>query len=94
MSSHGLPLYIDVLAHRQLGAAIGYATLHSKAHVVNQKHHMAQMAGQASVEFYVSLALKNQGEREKEKKGKVGEVREEVFVIRTFRDGLGVFVSK
>ena len=104
MPSHGLPLYIDVLAHRQLAAAIGYAplhaTLHSKAHVervldvVNRKHRMAQMAGRASVEFYVGLALKNRGEREKEKKGKVGEVREEAFVIRTFRNGLGVFVSK
>lgn len=96
--------YADVLAHRQLAAAIGYtplhATLHSKTHVervldvVNRKHRMAQMAGRASVEFYVGLALKNRGEREKEKKGTVGEVREEAFVIRTFRNGLGVFVSK
>ncbi|KIK00978.1 hypothetical protein K443DRAFT_678766 [Laccaria amethystina LaAM-08-1] len=96
--------YADVLAHRQLAAAIGYAplhaTLHSKAHVervldiVNRKHRMAQMAGRASVEFYVGLALKNRGEREKGKKGKAGEVREEAFVIRTFRNGLGVFVSK
>ena len=102
--THSLLSHIDVLAHRQLAAAIGYAplhaTLHSKAHVervldvVNRKHRMAQMAGRASVEFYVGLALKNRGEREKEKKGKVGEVREEAFVIRTFRNGLGVFVSK
>lgn len=49
---------------------------------------MAQMAGRASVEFYVGLALKNRNEREK------GHVREEAFVIRTFRNGLGVFVSK
>ena len=34
------------------------------------------------------------GREEKEKKGKVGEVREEAFAIRTFRNGLGVFVSK
>ena len=52
---------------------------------------MAQMAGRASVEFYVGLALKGREERE----GKAGgEVREEAFVIRTFRNGLGVFVSK
>ncbi|KAH7908909.1 hypothetical protein BJ138DRAFT_1156546 [Hygrophoropsis aurantiaca] len=88
--------YADVLAHRQLAAAIGYTplhpTLHAKANVerimdtVNRRHRMAQMAGRASVEFYVGLALKGRGEK--------GEVREEAFVIRTFRNGLGVFVSK
>lgn len=87
---------VDVLAHRQLSAAIGYttlhATLHSKPHVervlevVNRRHRMAQMAGRASVEFYVGLALKARGQK--------GQVREEAFVIRTFRNGLGVFVSK
>ncbi|KAJ6519275.1 hypothetical protein C8R45DRAFT_16821, partial [Mycena sanguinolenta] len=90
--------YADVLAHRQLSAAIGYsslhASLHSKPHVerilevVNRRHRMAQMAGRASVEYYVGLALKGRGERE----GR--QVTEEAFVIRTFRNGLGVFVSK
>lgn len=47
---------------------------------------MAQMAGRASVEFYVGLALKGRGEK--------AQVQEEAFVIRTFRNGLGVFVSK
>lgn len=47
---------------------------------------MAQMAGRASVEFYVGLALKGKGEK--------SIVKEEAFVIRTFRNGLGVFVSK
>lgn len=55
--------------------------------VVNRRHRMAQMAGRASVEFYVGLALKGRNEREKE-------VTEDAFVIRTFRNGLGVFVSK
>jgi len=87
----------DVLAHRQLSAAIGYtplhASLHSKNHVervldvVNRRHRMAQMASRASVEFYVSLALKARSERTN------GKVHEEAFVIRTFRNGLGVFVS-
>ncbi|KAJ6627006.1 hypothetical protein B0H10DRAFT_2173887 [Mycena sp. CBHHK59/15] len=91
--------YADVLAHRQLAAAIGYsplhASLHSKPHVerilevVNRRHRMAQMAGRASVEYYVGLALKGRGEKEKG-----GRVTEEAFVIRTFRNGLGVFVSK
>jgi exosome complex exonuclease DIS3/RRP44 len=51
---------------------------------------MTQMAGRVSVEFYVGLALKGRDEREKGK----GKVIEEAFVIRTFRNGLGVFVSK
>ncbi|KAF8714246.1 hypothetical protein AX14_012862 [Amanita brunnescens Koide BX004] len=90
--------YADVLAHRQLAAAIGYAPLHASLHskqhvertldVVNRRHRMAQMAGRASVEFYVGLALKGRNERE------AGPVTEEAFVIRTFRNGVGVFVSK
>ena len=100
--SHGIPAdyqspirrYADVLAHRQLAAAINYTPLHpslqSKAHVdktlsvVNKRHRLAQMAGRASVEFYVGLALKSRNE---------GRSVEEAFVIRTFRNGLAVFVS-
>ncbi|GBE86825.1 Exosome complex exonuclease dis3 [Sparassis crispa] len=88
--------YADVLVHRQLASAIAYAplhaTLHSKSHVervldvVNRRHRMAQMAGRASVEFYVGLALKARGQN----KGNT----EEAFVIRTFKNGLAVFVSK
>ena len=86
----------DVLVHRQLAASIGYTTLHGSLHskthvervldVVNRRHRMAQMAGRASVEFYVGLALKARGEKQT--------VTEEAFVIRTFRKGLGIFVSK
>ena len=54
--------------------------------MVNRRHRMAQMAGRASVEFYVGLALKARSERET--------VLEDAFVIRTFRNGLGVFVSR
>ncbi|KAI0076851.1 RNB-domain-containing protein [Panus rudis PR-1116 ss-1] len=88
--------YADVLVHRQLSAAISYSplhpSLHSKSHVervldvVNKRHRMAQMASRASVEFYVGLALKARGEKQT--------VTEDAFVIRTFRNGLGVFVSK
>ncbi|KAJ9101817.1 hypothetical protein QFC21_003156 [Naganishia friedmannii] len=91
--------YADVLAHRQLAAAIGYTPLHpslqSKSHVertlsvVNRRHRLAQMAGRASVEFYVGLALKGRSI-------KAGEgapaATEDAFVIRTFRNGLAVFV--
>jgi exosome complex exonuclease DIS3/RRP44 len=101
---HGVPLtssqllesLLDVLVHRQLAAAISYnplhGSLHSKTHVerildvVNRRHRMAQMAGRASVEFYVGLALKARAEKSKP--------TEEAFVIRTFRNGLNVFVSK
>ncbi|KAL5510957.1 hypothetical protein ACEPAG_3676 [Sanghuangporus baumii] len=92
--------YADVLAHRQLAAAINYAPLHASLHSksvverilngVNHRHRMAQMAGRASVQFYVGLALKARGMQD----GREIEVREEAFVIRTFRNGLGVFVSK
>ncbi|EJF61412.1 RNB-domain-containing protein [Dichomitus squalens LYAD-421 SS1] len=88
--------YADVLAHRQLAAAIGYAplhaSLHSKSHVervleiVNKRHRMAQMASRASVEFYVGLALKARSSKET--------VIEDAYVIRAFRNGLGVFVSR
>jgi exosome complex exonuclease DIS3/RRP44 len=46
------------------------------------------MAGRASVEFYVGLALKGKGMTVEHGS------REEAFVIRTFRNGLAVFVSK
>lgn len=93
--------YADVLAHRQLAATIAHTplhpSLHSKAHVerimdvLNRRHRMAQMAGRASVEFYVGLALRERGEG-LAKAGNIGGVVEEAFVIRTFRNGLGVFV--
>jgi exosome complex exonuclease DIS3/RRP44 len=94
--------YADVLAHRQLAAAIGYTTLHpsllSKSHVeramtvVNRRHRLAQMAGRASVEFYVGLALKARGKRAGREDG--GVTREDAFVIRVFKNGLAVFVPK
>ena len=62
---------------------------------LNRRHRMAQMAGRASVEFYVGLALKSRTENlRKSTGGAAAEVREEAFVIRAFRNGLGVFVSK
>ncbi|KAI0791122.1 RNB-domain-containing protein [Abortiporus biennis] len=88
--------YADVLAHRQLSAAISYAplhpSLHSKSHitqvlqVVNQRHTSAQMASRGSVDFYVTLALKGRAQR--------GKVIEDAYVIRTYQNGLAVFVHK
>lgn len=49
---------------------------------------MAQMASRASVEFYVGLALQSRGANE------VVGVQEDAFIIRTFRNGVGVFIYK
>jgi exosome complex exonuclease DIS3/RRP44 len=48
------------------------------------------MAGRASVEFYVGLALKARGKRAGRDDG--GVTREDAFVIRVFKNGLAVFV--
>lgn len=84
--------YADLEAHRQLAAAIGYETLdislHSKPKLedvcknINVRHRNAQMAGRASIEYYVGQALK----------GRVAE--EEAFVMKVFSNGFVVFVPR
>ena len=96
--------YADLVAHRQLAAAIGYrdprdeaapggvpkveAGLHSLARLqevcqnLNQRHRNAQLAGRASVEYYVGQALK----------GRV--VEEQAYVMRVFSNGIVVFVPR
>ncbi|KAL8701037.1 MAG: hypothetical protein Q9224_000689 [Gallowayella concinna] len=84
--------YADLAAHRQLAAAIGYeqldVSLHSKAKLegvcknINIRHRNAQMAGRASIEYYVGQALK----------GRVME--EEGFVMKVFSNGFVVFVPR
>jgi exosome complex exonuclease DIS3/RRP44 len=84
--------YADVIAHRQLTAAIGYKKSHASLQGrpkleaictnINVRHRNAQMAGRASVEYYVGQALK----------GKVS--REEGFVIKVFSNGFVVFVPR
>lgn len=84
--------YADLEAHRQLAAAIDYepldASLQSKAKLeavcknINVRHRNAQMAGRASVEYYVGQALK----------GRV--VDEEGFIMRVFSNGFVVFVPR
>ena len=84
--------YADLEAHRQLAAAIGYeevdSSLRSKHKLeevcknINIRHRNAQMAGRASVEYYVGQALK-------------GQVVVEVgFVMRVFENGFIVFVPR
>lgn len=92
--------YADVIAHRQLAAAIGYSPLHpslqSKSHIervlhnVNKRHRLAQMAGRASVEYYVGLAIAERNKREGIAEGRG--IEAEAFVIRVFRNGLAIYV--
>ena len=84
--------YADLEAHRQLAAAIEYepldASLLSRAKLegvcknINVRHRNAQMAGRASVEYYVGQALK----------GRV--LEEDGFVMRVFSNGFVVFVPR
>ncbi|ORY87156.1 hypothetical protein BCR37DRAFT_343006 [Protomyces lactucae-debilis] len=84
--------YADVVAHRQLSSAIGFESLHpslqNQARMeavcknINYRHRMAQMAGRASVEYYVGQALKD----------RVAE--EDAFVMKCFKNGFVVFVAK
>ncbi|OAQ98015.1 hypothetical protein LLEC1_01983 [Akanthomyces lecanii] len=72
--------YADLLAHRQLAAAIGYEAVHPTN--INVRHRNAQMAGRASIAYYVGQALK----------GRVAE--EDAFVMRIFSNGLVVLVPR
>lgn len=84
--------YADLDVHRQLAAAIGHepldASLQNRAKLeavcrnINARHRNAQMAGRASVEYYVGQALK----------GRV--VEEEAFVMRVFANGFVAFVPR
>ncbi|KAH6615035.1 hypothetical protein C7974DRAFT_343863 [Boeremia exigua] len=84
--------YADLEAHRQLAAAIEYEqldnSLHSKAKLeavcknINVRHRNAQMAGRASIEYYVGQALKGK------------DLEEEGFVMKIFSNGFVVFVPR
>ena len=84
--------YADVVAHRQLAAAIEYEqldnSLHSKSKLeavcknINVRHRNAQHAGRASVEYYVGQALK----------GRVAV--EDGFVMKIFSNGFVIFVPR
>ncbi|KAG9232907.1 exosome complex exonuclease exoribonuclease-like protein [Amylocarpus encephaloides] len=84
--------YADLVAHRQLAAAINYEALHpavrSKGKLeavcknINVRHRNAQQAGRASIEYYVGQALK----------GRI--VEEEGFVMKIFSNGFVVFVPR
>ncbi|PSS20119.1 hypothetical protein M430DRAFT_138278 [Amorphotheca resinae ATCC 22711] len=84
--------YADLVAHRQLAAAIDYepldASVRSKGKLeavcknINVRHRNAQQAGRASIEYYVGQALK----------GRV--VDEHGFVMKVFSNGFVVLVPR
>ncbi|KAL2212134.1 RNB-domain-containing protein [Sarocladium strictum] len=84
--------YADLVAHRQLAAAIDYEAVHPSVRSrgrleavcknINVRHRNAQMAGRASIAYYVGQALK----------GKVAE--EEAFVMKIFSNGFVVLVPR
>ncbi len=84
--------YADLVTHRQLAAAIEYErsdpslrsqhTLEGIIKNINVRHRNAQMAGRASLEYYVGQALK----------GRV--LEEEGFVMKVFSNGFVVFVPR
>ncbi|KAI1383109.1 RNB-domain-containing protein [Hypoxylon trugodes] len=84
--------YADLVAHRQLAAAIDYEPMHGSVRSrgrleavcknINVRHRNAQLAGRASVAYYVGQSLK----------GRVAE--EEGFVMKVFSNGFVVLVPR
>ncbi|KAI1762984.1 RNB-domain-containing protein [Hypoxylon sp. FL1150] len=84
--------YADLVAHRQLAAAIDYEPMHpavrSRGRLeavcknINVRHRNAQLAGRASVAYYVGQSLK----------GRVAE--EDGFVMKIFSNGFVVLVPR
>jgi exosome complex exonuclease DIS3/RRP44 len=84
--------YADVVVHRQLAAAIGYENLHASLRDrsgmegvcknINYRHRMGQMAGRASVEYFVGQSLKGK------------KSVEEAYIMRVLKNGFVVFVPR
>ena len=84
--------YADLEAHRQLAAAIDYeqldSSLQSRSKLegvcknINVRHRNAQMAGRASIEYYVGQALKGK------------DIVEDGFVMKIFSNGFVIFVPR
>ncbi|KAL7628053.1 exosome catalytic subunit dis3 [Parahypoxylon ruwenzoriense] len=84
--------YADLVAHRQLASAIDYEPMHPSVRSrgkleavcknINVRHRNAQLAGRASIAYYVGQSLK----------GRVAE--EEGFVMKIFSNGFVVLVPR
>lgn len=96
--------YSDLLVHRQLAYAIGYdgmgservdeglrnqTKLNKVCSNLNFRHRNAQMAGRASIEYYVGQALKAKGEKAPDTTIDV-----DGYVMRIFENGVVVFVPQ
>lgn len=100
--------YADLLAHRQLAYAINYegegseivdeglrnkSKLEDVCRNLNFRHRNAQMAGRASIEYYVGQALKQLSQTQVSTDNKNG-VEEEGYVMRIFENGAIVFIPR
>ncbi|KAM7209316.1 putative mitotic control protein [Naviculisporaceae sp. PSN 640] len=84
--------YADLVAHRQLAAAIEYEAVHpsvrSKGKLeavcknINVRHRNAQLAGRASIAYYVGQSLRGKS------------TEEDGFVIKIFSNGFVVLVPR
>ncbi|KAL9106367.1 MAG: hypothetical protein Q9227_008568 [Pyrenula ochraceoflavens] len=96
--------YADLLVHRQLAYAINFdgegsqifdeglrnkGKLEGVCHNLNFRHRNAQLAGRASIEYYVGQALKGRGE-----KAATAEIDVDGYVMRVFENGAVVFVPR
>jgi exosome complex exonuclease DIS3/RRP44 len=86
--------YADLVAHRQLAAAIEYEAvdpsvrsrgrLEAVCKNINVRHRNAQMAGRASIAYYVGQALRTKAEA----------AVEDGFVLKVFSNGFVVLVPR
>ncbi len=82
--------YADLVVHRQLAAAIGYSSsatatrgrLGAVCRNINMRHRNAQLAGRASIAYYVGQAVRGK------------ETTAEGFVMRVFSNGFVVLVPR
>ncbi|OAL21888.1 hypothetical protein AYO20_11289 [Fonsecaea nubica] len=96
--------YADLLVHRQLAYAIGYdgqgsevvdfdlrnkRKLERVCQNLNFRHRNAQLAGRASIEYYVGQALKARAE-----KSPKAAIDVDGYVMRVFENGMVVFVPQ
>ncbi|KAI1621260.1 hypothetical protein EDD37DRAFT_581308 [Exophiala viscosa] len=96
--------YGDLLAHRQLAYAINYqgegsevvddglrnkGKLERVCQNLNFRHRNAQLAGRASIEYYVGQALKARAEKKPD-----AAIDVEGYVMRVFENGIVVFVPQ
>jgi len=96
--------YADLLVHRQLAYAVGYEgqgsevvdyDLRNKSKLervcqnLNFRHRNAQLAGRASIEYYVGQALKARAEKFPD-----AAIDVDGYVMRVFENGMVVFVPQ